>query len=85
MLRTRYYLSPTSILDWSMLTLSDTSTYCPYKGHAKYYNLQVGQKEIKDAIWYYEYPTAESAAIQNRLCFYNEKVDVFIDGTKEEQ
>lgn len=84
-LRTRYYLSPTSILDWSMLVPSDTRTFCPYKGEAYYYHLQLGDREIKDAIWYYTYPTAESAAIQNRLCFYNEKVTVYIDGQKEEQ
>ncbi|KAJ9161303.1 DUF427-domain-containing protein [Coniochaeta hoffmannii] len=83
-LRTRYYLSPTSVLDWSMLDPSDTSTFCPYKGQASYYHLRVGEREIKDAVWYYTYPTAESAQIQNRLCFYNEKVDVYVDGVKEE-
>lgn len=83
LLRTRYYLPPTAITDWSMLTPSDTTTFCPYKSNANYYHLTVGEKEIKDAIWYYTYPTQESAAIQGRLCFYNEKVDVFVDGEKE--
>lgn len=82
-LRTRYYLPETAILDWSMVSPSDTTTVCPYKGEAGYYHLKVGDKEIKDAIWYYKYPTAESAPIQNRLCFCNEKVDVFVDGVKE--
>ncbi len=83
MLRTRYYLAPTSVLDWSVLRPSDTSTFCPYKGQASYYHLKVGDREIKDAVWYYEFPTAESAQIQGRLSFYNEKVDVFVDGKKE--
>jgi uncharacterized protein (DUF427 family) len=83
-LRPRYYLSPTSILDWSMLSYSKSSTICPYKGEASYYHPKVGGKVIEDAIWYYKYPTTESAPIQNRLCFYNEKVDVFVDGVKEE-
>lgn len=83
-LRPRYYLSPTSILDWSMLVPSDTTTFCPYKGEASYYHLRIGDKEIRDAIWYYTYPTAESAAVQNRLCFYNEKVTVYIDDQREE-
>lgn len=82
-LRTRYYLSPTSVLDWSMLVPSDSSTFCPYKGQASYYHLKVGDKLLKDVVWYYTYPTAESAQIQNRLCFYNEKVDVYVDGKKE--
>lgn len=82
-LRPRYYLPPTSVADWSFLVPSDTKTFCPYKGQAQYYHLKVQGKEIKDAIWYYPAPFPESAAVLNRLCFYNEKVDVFIDGKKE--
>jgi hypothetical protein len=48
-----------------------------------YYNVTVNGKEIKDAVWYYRYPTAESAVVAGRLCFYNEKVDVFVDGVEE--
>jgi len=84
MLKTRYYLLPTSILDPATLIPSTTSTFCPYKGQASYYDLKVGDRTIKDAIWYYVYPTLESSQIQGRLCFYNEKVDVYIDGKKEE-
>lgn len=40
-------------------------------------------KEIKDAVWCYKYPTAESTLVAGRLCFYNEKVDVFVDGVEE--
>jgi hypothetical protein len=36
-------------------------------------------------VWYYRYPTAESALVAGRLSFYNEKVDVFVDGVKEEK
>jgi len=83
MLRPRYYLSTPSVR-WELLTESDTTSYCPYKGMANYYNVKVDGKEIKDAVWYYRYPTAESALVAGRLCFYNEKVDVFVDGVKEE-
>jgi uncharacterized protein (DUF427 family) len=50
-----------------------------------YYNVKIKGKEIKDVVWYYRYPTAESALTAGRLCFYNEKVDVFVDGVKEEK
>ena len=83
MLRPRHYLTPSSILDWSQLVPSETTSFCPYKGQASYYHLKVNGKVIEDAIWYYTYPLLESALVQNRLCFYNEKVDVFIDGVKE--
>lgn len=85
MLRTRYYLPATAVKDWTFLSRSDTTTSCPYKGQAEYYHLRVGNKLIEDAVWYYRNPTLESAAIQGRLCFYNEKVDVFVDGAKEQK
>jgi len=74
---------------------------CPYKGMSncepqsllvwrntdteKDYNVVVNGKEHKDLIWWYKYPTAESAPITGHICFYNEKVEVYIDGEKEEQ
>lgn len=51
---------------------------------SSYYNVKVKGKEIKDAVWYYRCPTAESALVAGRLCFYKEKVDVFVDGVKED-
>lgn len=83
-LRTRYYLPPTAV-NWEVLSKSDTVTYCPYKGRANYYHVTVNGKEYKDLVWYYQYPTAESAPIVGHLCFYNEKVDVWVDGVKEER
>jgi uncharacterized protein (DUF427 family) len=104
LLRTRYYLSAVGV-EWGFLRPSDTVSYCPYKGMAKYvlnssflqelgmcadrassyYHVVVDGKEIKDAVWYYKYPTAESALVAGRICFYNEKVDVFVDGVKEDK
>ncbi|ROV87378.1 hypothetical protein VMCG_10744 [Cytospora schulzeri] len=85
MLRTRYYLPLTSIKYWETLKNSDTVTYCPYKEQASFYHLKVKETEVEDAIWFYIYPTHESAGIQGRLCFFNEKVDVFIDGVREQK
>lgn len=85
MLPTRYYLPPTSVKNWGLLSTSGTNTFCPYKGQASYYNVKVGESEVSDAVWYYAYPTPESSAIQGRLCFYNEKFDVFIDGVREKR
>ncbi|EUC51035.1 hypothetical protein COCMIDRAFT_31600 [Bipolaris oryzae ATCC 44560] len=83
-LRTRYYVPPTSI-NWEYLTPSDTTTLCPYKGQAEYYHVNVNGKVYKDLVWYYRYPTIESALIAGYLCFYNEGVDVWVDGVKEER
>lgn len=82
MLMTRYYL-PATCVDQKLLSLSDTVTSCPYKGDASYYNVTVKGKEHKDMIWYYKYPTPESVSVAGLLCFYNEKVHLWIDGVKE--
>jgi uncharacterized protein (DUF427 family) len=39
----------------------------------------------KDLVWYYRNPTHESAQIAGYLCFYNEKVDIELDGVKLER
>lgn len=72
-------------LNWQYITNSDTTTKCPYKGMAEYYNVVVNGKKYEDVIWWYRYPTAESALVTGMACFYNEKVDVFVDGAKEER
>lgn len=73
----RFYLPFTSI-DTSTLRPSDTRTQCPYKGEALYHNVVVNGKEYKDIVWYYSRPTVESAAIAGLRCFYNEKVDIWL-------
>ncbi|KAF2821978.1 DUF427-domain-containing protein [Ophiobolus disseminans] len=83
-LRTRYYLPPTSV-KWDLLMPSDLETLCPYKGKANYYHVNVDGKLHKNLVWYYRTPTMESAAIAGHLCFYNEAVDIWVDGKKVER
>ncbi|KXH33941.1 hypothetical protein CSIM01_02276 [Colletotrichum simmondsii] len=78
-LPTRYYL-PLASVDQSALRKSKLITKCPYKGDAEYYSVVVDGKEYSNLIWYYRLPTQESAGIAGLLCFYNEKVDIILDG-----
>lgn len=80
----RYYL-PYTCVDAAVLRESDSSTQCPYKGVASYYHVMVKGKngearEYRDLVWYYRNPTHESAHVAGLLCFYNEKVDIELDG-----
>jgi len=68
---------------WELLRKSKTTSYCPYKGMAEYYHAEVSGKVYEDVVWYYRFPTLESGAIANLLCFYNEKVQVWVDGVEE--
>ncbi len=74
----RYYLPKTDVrLD--LLRPSETVTRCPYKGRAEYWS--VGEDERgRDLVWSYPTPLPESQKIAGLVAFYDEKVDVYIDG-----
>jgi uncharacterized protein (DUF427 family) len=68
------------------LELSDTVTRCPYKGTASYYSVKLAHGgDGTDLIWYYETPLAEVGRIAGLLCFFNEKVDIELDGELQER
>ncbi|MEU4315054.1 DUF427 domain-containing protein [Nocardia sp. NPDC024068] len=80
----RYYL-PLTDIRMDLLSPSDTHTSCPYKGNADYWNVQVGDTEYPDLVWIYRTPTPESQKVAGLACFYNEKVDIYIDGELQER
>ena len=58
-----------------LLRPSATTTWCPYKGAATYHGLEFGDARSADAIWVYEAPHQEVAAIAGHLAFYPNRVD----------
>lgn len=75
----RYYLPKTDVR-MDLVVPSDTSTECPYKGTAEYWSVQIGDTTHEDIVWGYPFPARESAPIAGLVCFYNEKVDITLDG-----
>ena len=71
-----YYL-PRRDVKMERLIRTSHTTYCPYKGHATYYSLCNGQT-ARNAVWSYERPKDEVAAIKELLAFYPDKVSVEI-------
>jgi uncharacterized protein (DUF427 family) len=61
-------------------TPTGTTTACPYKGWANYWSVHVGGAIHDDLAWGYRTPLPESDAIAGLVCFYNEKVDIELDG-----
>lgn len=79
-LPTRYYISRTEI-DFDFLVATDTVTECPYKGTTSgYWSIQIGGKVHPDLAWAYDFPTRQLIPITGLVAFYNEKVDLFLDG-----
>ncbi|KAJ7170822.1 hypothetical protein C8R43DRAFT_981218 [Mycena crocata] len=64
-----------------LLVPSELRTACPYKGEAQYYHVQLPDgKKIENIVWWYRNPNLECAAINGLVAFYDEKVDVYVDG-----
>jgi uncharacterized protein (DUF427 family) len=79
-LPTRYYLNRTDV-NFEHLVPSPTRTACPYKGRTSgYWSVQAGGRTHPDLAWSYTFPTAALLPIAGLLTFYNEKVDLIVDG-----
>ena len=78
----RYYLPLTDVRT-DLLRPSDTQTSCPYKGNASYWSVDAGSGLHKDLVWMYRTPLPESQKIAGLACFYDERVDVFLDGERQ--
>jgi uncharacterized protein (DUF427 family) len=80
----RYYIPPQDVRE-EVLAGSEKTTQCPYKGIASYYSVEAGGKRVDDLVWYYPNPIAAVQGIRDHLCFFNEKVDLEVDGEAQER
>lgn len=55
---------------------SDMRTFCAYKGQASYLSLD----DEPDIAWTYPEPLREAAEVTGRIAFFDERVDVEVDG-----
>ncbi len=81
-LPTRYYIDPTDVA-FEYLKPTSTRTLCPYKGVTSgYWSVQVGPDHPvhADLAWTYHYPLPAVASIAGLVAFYNEKLDITVDG-----
>ncbi len=81
---TRYYL-PKLDVRMDMLAASDTSSACPYKGVASYWSLTSGDVRAQDVAWGYGTPLVAASKVTGLVCFYNEKVDITVDGVAQKR
>ncbi len=75
----RYYLPQTHVR-MDLLTPTETSSHCPYKGAAEYWSLRLGEVVHADLAWSYRTPLPESQKIAGLIAFYAERVDLIVDG-----
>jgi uncharacterized protein (DUF427 family) len=68
-----------------LLVESATTTRCAYKGVASYWHVHVGDRTYDDIVWTYTDPEREAEAVRDFLCFFNERVDLELDGEVSER
>jgi uncharacterized protein (DUF427 family) len=61
---------------------SDTVSHCAYKGRAHYLSLPGG---ARDLAWTYPDPLHDGEPVRDRVCFFDEKVDVVVDGHRRDR
>lgn len=54
----------------AFLDASDHTTHCPHKGDASYFHLVNKSATLRNAVWSYETPHEDVAAIKGHLAFY---------------
>ncbi len=83
-LPTRYYL-PKLDVRMDLLRPTASSSRCPYKGVASYWSVEAGGTVVEDLVWGYQTSVVECPKIAGLVCFYNEKVDLVVDGERQER
>jgi uncharacterized protein (DUF427 family) len=81
-LPTRFYIPPEDVR--VTLEPSATRTYCPYKGEASYWSFEAGGRRYEDLGWSYEQPLEDMTPIAGLVAFWDDRLDVFLDGERRE-
>lgn len=83
-LPTRYYI-PREDVRLDLLEPTRHHTGCPYKGTAQYWSLRGEHGVPPDIVWSYPDPLPAVGTVKGLLAFYNEVVDITVDGERVER
>jgi uncharacterized protein (DUF427 family) len=81
-LPTRYYLDRTCVR-FDLMVPTETATLCPYKGRtSSYWSARIAGELHPDVAWAYDFPTRQLEPIAGLIAFFNERVDLTVDGER---
>jgi uncharacterized protein (DUF427 family) len=69
-----YYIPPADIR-MDLMRPGLGQSWCEFKGHARYWSIEVGGRHFENAAWSYPSPSPAFAAIADHLAFYASRVD----------
>ena len=77
-----FYIPPEDVRT-DLLTRTQTSSACEFKGRAEYWTLKLNGHEAVDVAWSYPQPTKGFASIRDYLAFYPSRVEAcFVNGER---
>lgn len=82
----RYYIPETDVNRQYLEPVSTTS-HCPYKGDADYYNVVVNGATYENVAWAYPDPIPDASRLKGTIAFWPEKdrrIQLTVDGKKSE-
>ncbi|MHC0062730.1 DUF427 domain-containing protein [Nostoc sp. UIC 10890] len=79
-----YYIPPADI-KMEYLQMTPQSSFCEWKGGAFYYTIQVGDKEVHNACWFYPNPTPAFESLKDYVAFYAHLMDKCYVNSEEVQ
>jgi uncharacterized protein (DUF427 family) len=79
----RYYMPVEDVR--AELVPSAKKTRCAYKGSASYWSVRSGGRLYEDLVWTYTDPQLDAVPVRDLLCFFNERVDLELDGEPVER
>ena len=75
----RFYI-PLADVRAELLVPSPHRSRCAYKGSAAYWHVRVHDRVEEDLVWSYPAPERDAEPVRDLLCFFNERVDLELDG-----
>src|SRR3954462_15999317 len=67
---------PRQAANMALLSRSESTPPCPYKGDASYFSVSAGGKALENSVWTYEAPFPAMPEISGHLAFYPDKVTI---------
>ena len=80
---TPVYYFPMADVRMEFFTPTDHDTHCPYKGHASYWTLTVGDRTEENIMWSYRDPYEEMLAVKDYVAFYWDRMDSWWEEDEE--
>jgi uncharacterized protein (DUF427 family)/class 3 adenylate cyclase len=79
----RFYF-PLDDVHAEFLERTSHTSHCPFKGNASYWNVKVGDMRAENAVWAYESPSEDAAALAGYVSFYPERMDGIYEDEHEQ-